>query len=527
MQDGDSFVLELIDRPYRCSVQCVYGTVAVKLYIRSELGMYDPMRGDVNVTMFPGGGEPMVRDSGRIDNGYELALELQKAACALSGILGNADLDDVAPESEGVSLKLNEEGLEWRVVKGKKRPSLLCTTLFEGDKPVRPYADEIRGGRQQTEKDFDTLLAEAEAGDEDAMDSVARRYLKDNDYTNGVLWLERLSALEDAGSQFRLGMLYLLGMGVDRDVETALQWMRRAEYNDHSEAEEYVSLLEKITALEADADAGDFAAMAALAEEYLNLGCALEDGEVLFPLCLQLAYAAAEEENPEALWVLARCYEQGCGVEEDTELALEYYARGCELGHGGCMHAMGCFYLRGDYLISDPAQGIDLCTRAAELGHGPAMLTMGDCYQFGDSVEPSMKTAVMWYERYLEQHHDPELAHQIQHFKSIPGLVEDSGMAAPFEMELEEKDPFGGFSIFGDSPFGAGGGLMNFGGDAISLTGEMFAEPVVNEPSVSMFSDDLIWTRLKAEAGDEESIALLKALEESAELMEYEEYDWY
>ena len=88
----------------------------------------------------------------------------------------------------------------------------------------------------------------------------------------------------------------------------------------------------------------------------------------------------------------------------------------------------------------------------------------------------------------------------------------------PFEMELEEKDPFGGFSIFGDDPFSAGGmSLMNFGGDAISLTGEMFSEPVVNEPSVSMFSDDLIWTRLRAEAGDEEAIALLAALGETAE----------
>ena len=518
MQDGDSIVLELIDRPYRCWVQCAYDTVSVKLYIRSELGMYDPMRGDVNVTMFPGGGEPMVRDSGRIDKGYELALELHKAACALRAILADADLSNVDSELEGVSLKQGEEALEWRVVKGKKRPSLLCTTLFEGDKPVRPYTDEIRGAWQQTEKDLATLLAEAEQGDEDAMDQVARSYLREEDYANAVLWLERLSTVEDAAAQFRLGMMHLLGTGVQRNMEAALQWMQRAEYNDHSEAERYVCLFETIVALEARAKAGELAAMAQLAEEYLNLGCSLEDGEVLFSVCLDYARAAAEQDVPAAIWVLARCYEQGCGVDEDTELALQYYGRGCDLGHSGCMHAMGCFYLRGDYLVSDPQRGIELCTRAAELGYGPAMLTMGDCYQFGDSVEPSMKMAVQWYEAYLENHEDAELAHQVMHFKSIPGLVDDTGMAMPFEMELEEKDPVGGVSIFGDDPFSAGGmSLMNFGGDAISLTGEMFSEPVVNEPSVSMFSDDLIWTRLRAEAGDEEAIALLAALGETAE----------
>ena len=386
MQDGDSLVLELIDRPYRCTVQCAYGTVSVKLYIRSELGMYDPMRGDVNVTMFPGGGEPMVRDSGRIDKGYELALELHKAACALRQLLSHAELSQLNNELEGVSLKLNEDGLDWRIVKGKKRPSLLCTTLFEGDKPVRPYADEIRGAWQQTEKDPDTLLKEAEEGDEDAMDQLARRYLREEDYTNGVMWLERLSAADDAGAQFRLGMMHLLGIGVERNMEAALQWMQRAEYNDHSEADRYVPLFERIVCLEAQAKAGELAAMAELAEEYLSLGCSLEDGEVLFPLCLDYARTAAQAEVPAAVWVLARCYEQGCGVDEDTELALQYYGRGCDLGHSGCMHAMGCFYLRGDYLISDPQRGIELCTRAAEMGYGPAMLTMGDCYQFGDSV---------------------------------------------------------------------------------------------------------------------------------------------
>jgi hypothetical protein len=45
------------------------------------------------------------------------------------------------------------------------------------------------------------------------------------------------------------------------------------------------------------------------------------------------------------------------------------------------------------------------------------------------------------------------------------------------------------------------------GGDSFSVTPELGT----TEP---MF-DDLIWTRLRAEAGDEESIALLKALGET------------
>jgi hypothetical protein len=81
----------------------------------------------------------------------------------------------------------------------------------------------------------------------------------------------------------------------------------------------------------------------------------------------------------------------------------------------------------------------------------------------------------------------------------------------------EENDPFAGFSIFGGGDPFAKGSLMSgepdldafdfLGGDSFSVTPEVGT----TEP---MF-DDLIWTRLRAEAGDEEAIALLKALGET------------
>ena len=116
------------------------------------------------------------------------------------------------------------------------------------------------------------------------------------------------------------------------------------------------------------------------------------------------------------------------------------------------MHSLGCLYLQGDYLISDVEQGFTLCMQAAEQGYAPAMQTIGRCYQFGDGVESSMKTALEWYEKYLECNPDPEFEQQLLYFKSIPGLMTDSGMEIQVDLEqvYEPED----FSM--DFDFGMG-----------------------------------------------------------------------
>ena len=190
------------------------------------------------------------------------------------------------------------------------------------------------------------------------------------------------------------------------------------------------------------------------------------------------------------------------------------------------MHTIGCYYIQGDYLISDVDLGVGLCLQAAELGYGPAMLTVANCYQFGDGVPSSMKTAMEWFERYLEIDDDAELRQMITHYRTIAGLTDDSGMERPYEME---DNPFGGFSVFGDDPFSSGGfgggldfgGSMGFGGGGmLGMEQNVFSPKPAYEASVPMFTDDLIWTRLRAEAGDESAIALLAALDAMEDIEE-------
>jgi len=54
------------------------------------------------------------------------------------------------------------------------------------------------------------------------------------------------------------------------------------------------------------------------------------------------------------------------------------------------------------------------------------MKTVGTCYQFGHGVDDNMKSAIYWYEKYLEVADDPELAQKVMVFKTLPDLEEDS-----------------------------------------------------------------------------------------------------
>ena len=521
--EGDCFVIEMIDRPYRCVINAGCGMVSVKLYIRGELGMYDPNRGDVELTLFAGMDAPFINDFGRVEDAEKVITSYYDAAVGLAMLLKDTDERNVFaaadPAHEGYVVKREEDAPVFRHVAGRKRPSLLCNTLFDGDKLVRPYADEVQNLWQREEKSIEELLAEAEAGDEEAMGLVAAMYLQEEP-REAIRWYERLAEEDDAEGQYQLGMLLLKGECVRRDIILALGWLERAAYNDHASAEVYADFCRRMVDLEDGVSYGDPYAMGWLAEEYMNLGLLLENGGSFFEEAMTLAKRAMTGDVPVAMWVLGQLHELGLGVDENMEIAIGYYERGCALGHPGCKHSMGKLYLHGDYLIGDVEKGIAMCLEAANLGWAPAMLTVGDCYQFGDGVPSSMKTAVEWYEKYMELHEDGELRHQVSYIRSVAGLVDDCGMAAPFEMQMEEEnDPFAGFSIFGGGDPFAKGSLMSgepdldafdfLGGDSFSVTPEVGT----TEP---MF-DDLIWTRLRAEAGDEEAIALLKALGETIE----------
>lgn len=161
----------------------------------------------------------------------------------------------------------------------------------------------------------------------------------------------------DAYGQFKVGYSFKIGLGVPKDVDSALLWFRRAAAGGNSEAQTSLgacyatgdgvpqSRRRAVTWLRRAALAGDV-----IAQCRLGLCFELGDGVAMSPESAAVWYRrAADKGYAQAQCILGRCYVTGDGVPVDlvkAELLLRQAAGG----------------------LSDDTPLEDVCTRLVSLG---------------------------------------------------------------------------------------------------------------------------------------------------------------
>lgn len=468
---GPNFSFDVIEQPFHCVIASAEGAIEFKLYVRSEMGAFleNP---DLGVKLF---NEPqedgkqlkVTANTGRIGDAGQILGIFLKVVEGISIFAEEkelvTELSNIDTESEGFLIKLDGDELLFNKVSGKARPDMACTTLFGGVQMMRPYQDEIMGSWMGEMMSIEEKTELAEDGDEDMMEQLAMTYLNgddeiDVDPEKAVYWFTRLAELDNATAQFNLGLLCAKGFGMERNFETAVNWLKKAEENGDDDAHGLIEKLQKAVSAEKIVATGDAQAQADLAEVYMFIGNSLDqaDPDADYAIALEYARKSAAQNNGDGLWALALAYEHGRGVEEDVEKAIECYRKGAELGHAPSQHSLACYYFRGDVLEEDHEKAFALCMKSAEQGYGLAMRDVGRAYQFGNGVDDDMSLAIEWYEKALEVINDPELEQKVAVFK----MLEEGGS---FADDSEEDDD-------GDGGWGMPAGMM----EAIEL--QDFAE---------------------------------------------------
>lgn len=354
------------------------------------------------------------------------------------------------PESEGILLSAENGVLTHRVVSGKERPEMMCTTLFGGTVMCRPYTEDFMERSMRELLPLAEKIRAAEAGDTEFMDELAQLYLNGSDEveadpTQTVYWLRRLALEGNSNGMFNLGLHYAKGYGVQRDFRQAAFWMMQAAENGDEDAPALAEKYHKAADAQEKLPSGDAQAQADLAGILMELARSLDQAGPGkdFAEAFELAKKSAAQDNGDGLWILALAYEHGRGVEKDVHKALDCYRRGAKLNHAPSLHSLGCYYMRGDVIEQDQQTGFDLIMRSAEQGYDLAYRSLGACYQFGNGVKEDMLMAIRWFEKYLETNDDPELARKVELFRILhPG--EDI-------TDVEEDD---GDYIYGDEDDG-------------------------------------------------------------------------
>lgn len=356
----------------------------------------------------------------------------------LASGLGN-EIDLVDFDQEGFRVSVYDDGIHFKMVSGRARPSMMCSSLFNPTRMMRPYMDEMAGA---TVKELGggeaQLLTMAEAGDESAMTSLAEIYANGDDQTDispekAFYWYEKAAELDNPLAQYNLGQLYLRGFGTERDFEKAIYWMKKAAENGDEDAPGQVSEYEKMYEASKNAENGDPAAQAEYASFLMKMGKtdSQVNGDKDFVESVKWAEKAAAQGNADALWTLALAYEQGRGVEEDRNKAIELYAKGAELNHPDSMNSLAAFISRREVPGKTKQDAFELIKKAAEMGNVLAMRNLGHSYQFEEGTGFDMKQAIYWYEKYLEHEEDEELAQKVMIFKMMPDFP---------DMESSEED---------------------------------------------------------------------------------------
>lgn len=212
---------------------------------------------------------------------------------------------------------------------------------------------------------------------------------------NGELafkYFNELANKNDVYGQFMIGNCYLRGIGVKPDEEQALTYFKKSGDQGLAIAERsvgqcYAKRKNPLKAFEwykRSALGGD-------KKGIVSLGCCYLDGNGVTPPDYKKAvYYFSQFDHPESQCLLARCYQRGWGVTQNSKEALKLYLKAAD---GGYLEAKVClvwYYSE----ISNSNEAHKWKLKAAEGGDVSSQRSLGDYYMH---IKKDPTEALKWY----------------------------------------------------------------------------------------------------------------------------------
>ncbi len=253
--------------------------------------------------------------------------------------------------------------------------------------------------------------------------------------------------------QYRIGKMYLAGLGTDQSYETAALWLELAAEKSHKYAQYTLAglyakgqgvekdLKRAFSLYHASAIQGNPYASYELAKMFRDgTGTVKSAGQVEehFQDAFSGFLVLEEQSHDDKLqYRLGQMLYQGIGTERDEEEAVRYWQQAAKLGNVNAQYALGKFwldtgtgdvhqaaawlekaadvgntsaqyvlaklYLEGRLGEKDAEKAGELFQKAAEQGNGFAAYRLGRLYLEGEDIPKDMAAAVRWLTEAAEQ----------------------------------------------------------------------------------------------------------------------------
>ena len=188
---------------------------------------------------------------------------------------------------------------------------------------------------------------------------------------------------------FKLGLMYMSGIGVGIDKNKAIEYISKAAYRGNLDAKA------KLKELGFPENLGEIL-------HYYELGRDNYDHKK-YDQAVKMFRLAAEKGFTPAQYYLGKCYDNGSGVSENKQEAVKWYRLAAEQDFTEAQYYLGYAYLVGQGVPVDYSEGVKWTRLAAEKGFRSAQDNMGWCYELGKGVPQNYSEAVRWYKLAAKQ----------------------------------------------------------------------------------------------------------------------------
>jgi len=171
-------------------------------------------------------------------------------------------------------------------------------------------------------------------------------------------------------SEYDTGFRYLVGEGDTRvDLKEAARWFRRG------------------------ADQGSTDSQNALGVLYEDGSGVEQDSEK----AVKWYRKAAEQGDALAQTNLGQMYAHGKGVPNDFKEANKWFRKAAEQGYARAQYSLGVSYATGRGMLEGDKEAVAWYRKAADQGYAGAQANLGQMYAHGEGVPKDHVTAYAWY----------------------------------------------------------------------------------------------------------------------------------
>jgi len=224
----------------------------------------------------------------------------------------------------------------------------------------------------------------------------------------------------DPKAQNYLGVLYLKGDGVERDLKEAVYWFKKAAAQGNADAQYRLGTM------------------------YYSEDRSFSE-KLAFKFIPNIHQPVARSQSwPKSLPVDA--------VSQDKDKALMLFQKSSEQGHSGGQYMLAVMYSKGNILKQDNKKANNLYTLSANQGFSPAYVKLAEGYLQGIGTKINFEKSVYWYERALKvDQYFYGRENKVKRIKDIlvpmQKLADEGNAKAQYEMGQMYNDSLSYFNI--------------------------------------------------------------------------------